>query len=55
MTGQEIWKSARDKYRQRLRAIISGHPLNGDPMTPDEARKALEAFERKYPSGNFKQ
>ena len=46
MTGREIWKAARDKYRQRLQAIIDGHPVDGiKPMTPDEARKTLAEFD----------
>jgi hypothetical protein len=46
MTDHDVWEESRNKYREKLRALIDGKAVTGiKPMSPEEARKTLAAFE----------
>lgn len=47
MTGQQIWEAAKNKYRDKLQALIDGRPVTGiKPMTPEEAKATLAEFDK---------
>jgi hypothetical protein len=48
MKDTEGWEAARNKYRDKLRAVIDGRPITGVHMTPEEAKAILATFEEQH-------
>jgi hypothetical protein len=49
MKDTEVWEAARNRYREKLRALIEGRPVTGvQPMTPEEAKATLAEFEKQH-------